>query len=77
MEITYKSRRILTARELDLDTDCWIPKADVSWQEQGTEQRQTLMGPRDRFKVIEDADTHALEMAMAWIDAEFLEDLTP
>jgi hypothetical protein len=77
MEITYRSRRILTDRELDLDTDCWIPKADIRWEEQGGEEYQTLVGPNDRFKIIDDAEIYAIEMAMAWIDAESGEDLTP
>lgn len=77
MEVAYKSRRIWTGRELDPETDCWVPKADISWEEDGEKQRQTLTGPRDRFKVIDDAETHAREMAMAWIDAECSEDLTP
>jgi hypothetical protein len=77
MEKTYKSRRILTIIELDAETDCWIPKANISWDEGGGKQHQTLAGPNDRFKIIDEAEIYALEMAMAWIDAECVEDLTP
>ena len=77
MDLTYRSRRILTGRELDLHTDCWIPKADISWDDGDGKQLQTLTGPNDRFKIIDDAEIYALEMAMAWIDAECVEDLTP
>jgi hypothetical protein len=77
MELTYRSRRILTARELDLATDCWIPKAEIRWDDGDGEQNQALTGPNDRFKIIDHAEIYALEMAMAWIDAECVEDLTP
>jgi hypothetical protein len=73
----YKSRRIETSPQLNHDTDCWIPQADVSWHEQGQERRQLLAGPADRFKIIDEAETYAVEMAMAWIDAELVDDLTP
>jgi hypothetical protein len=62
---------------LFLNTDCWIPQADVSWDEQGKERRQLLAGPSDRFKIIDQAEIYAVEMAMAWIDAEVVGDLTP
>lgn len=77
MDEVYKSRRIHTTPELNLDADCWIPKADVSWGEQGTEHHQILAGPADRFKIIDEAETYALEMAKTWIDAESLDNLTP
>jgi hypothetical protein len=77
MEEVYKSRRIQTSPRLNHETDCWVPHADVSWDESGMEQRQLLAGPPDRFKIIDHAEVYALEMAMAWIDAELTEDLTP
>jgi hypothetical protein len=63
--------------QLNLDTDCWIPKADVTWNEQGTQRRQLLAGPIDRFKIIDEAEIYAVEMARAWIDAELIDNLTP
>ena len=36
MEVTYNSRCIHTVAKLDLETDCWIPNADVSWHQSGT-----------------------------------------
>jgi hypothetical protein len=77
MDEVYKSRQIHTSPQLNQDTDCWIPQADVSWDEQGTKQRQILGGPPDRFKIIDQAETYALEMAKAWIDAECIDNLTP
>jgi len=77
MEQIYKSRRIQTSSQLNCDADCWIPQAEVSWDEQGRQRRQSLAGPSDRFKVIDQAETYALEMAMDWIDIEIMEDLTP
>jgi len=77
LEEIYKSRRIQTFPQLDHNTDCWIPQADVSWDEQGKERRHLLAGPSDRFKVIDQAEIYAVEMAMAWIDAELMDDLTP
>lgn len=77
MEQTYKSRRIQTSPQLNCDNDCWVPQADVSWDEQGQQHRQVLDGPPDRFKIIDQAEIYALEMAMEWIDTEMMENLTP
>ena len=77
MEQNYKSHRIQTLPRLNYDTDCWIPQADVSWDEQGRQHHQVLAGPPDRFKIIDHAELYALEMAMDWIDSETIEDLTP
>ena len=49
MDEVYKSRQIHTSPQLNQDTDCWIPQADVSWDEQGTKHRQLPGGPPDRF----------------------------
>ena len=72
MEETYKARHIRTMPRLNLDTDCWIPYADVSWEEEGIKRIQLLSGPSDRFKLIDQAEVYAVEMAMAWIDAEVM-----
>jgi hypothetical protein len=77
MEEVYFSYRIHTMPNLNLESDCWIPQAEVVWEEQGRERRKLLVGPHDRFKILEDAETHAIEMAMTWIDAQLIEDLTP
>lgn len=77
MDELYKSRYIHSLPVLDLDTDCWVPKADILWGERGTEQHQLLIGPNDRFKIIDQAETYAVEMAKAWIDAELADNLTP
>jgi hypothetical protein len=77
MDELYKFRHIHSLPELDLDTDCWVPKADVLWEERGAEQHQLLTGPNDRFGIIDHAETYAVEMAKAWIDAELVNDLTP
>ena len=72
MEEIYKARHIRTMPRLNLDTDCWIPYADVSWEEEGIKRIQLLAGPADRFKLIDQAEVYAVEMAMAWIDAEVM-----
>ena len=77
MEELYKSRQIHTMPQLNLDTDCWIPKADVSWDEHGRLHHQLIAGPSDLFKIIDDAEIYAVEMAKSWIDAELVENLTP
>lgn len=77
MDELYKSRYIHSLPELDLDTDCWVPKARVLWDERSTQQHQLLTGPNNRFKIIDQAETYALEMAKAWIDAELIDNLTP
>jgi len=77
MEELYKARRIYSMPQLNLDTDCWIPKADVSWDEHGKQQHQLIAGPTDLFKIIEEAEIYAVEMAKSWIDAELIDNLTP
>jgi hypothetical protein len=77
MDEVYKSCRIHTAPQLNIATDCWVPTADISWDEKGREHHQRLAGPADRFKIIDQAESYALEMAKAWIDAEYVDNLTP
>jgi hypothetical protein len=77
MDDLYKSRYIHSLPELDPDTDCWVPKARVLWGERGTDHYQLLTGPNDRFRIIDQAETYAVEMAKAWIDAELVDNLTP
>jgi hypothetical protein len=69
----YQGRTITVFAELDLDADCWIPTADVSWEEHGKQNHQRLTGLNGFFKVIDDAQTYAIEMAKAWIDAQVRE----
>jgi hypothetical protein len=76
MELVYRSCRVRTIPELNVDADCWIPKADVSWEEQGALRHQLLTGRSDVFKIIDEAEIYALEMAKAWIDVEFAQHLT-
>jgi len=49
-----------------------MPYAEVSWEEEGIKRIQLLSGPSDRFKVIDQAEVYAVEMAIAWIDAEVI-----
>ena len=77
MELIYRSCHLLTITELNLDADCWIPKVDVSWEEQGAPRHQLLTGTSDIFKIIDEAEVYAVEMAKVWIDVEFVDDLTP
>jgi len=49
-----------------------MPYAEVSWEEEGIKRIQLLSGPSDRFKVIDQAEVYAVEMAIAWIDAEVM-----
>ena len=68
MDEIYKSHSIRTEHELNLETDCWIPRAKISWVEDGVQCSQTLAGPADIFKVIDEAERYAVEMAKIWID---------
>jgi hypothetical protein len=77
MELIYRSCHLLTIPELNLDADCYIPKADVSWEAQGAPRHQLLTGTSDIFKIIDEAEVYAVEMAKVWIDVEFVDDLTP
>jgi len=76
MEVVYKSRHIHIALDLNLETDCWVASADVSWERGGTQLHQLLEGRVGYFKIIDEAEIYAVEMAKTWIDAESGEDLT-
>lgn len=56
--------------ETQLDSDCWVPEAEVLWKEDGERRHQRLKGPDDRFKIIDEAQFYAVEMAKSWIDDE-------
>ena len=77
MEVIYKSRHIHTWSELNGKLDCWISMADVSWDEAGTKCCQQLVGSIGYSKIIEEAESYALEMAKTWIDSDTAENLTP
>ncbi len=55
MEVIYKSRHIHSVPELNLETDSWIPNADVSWEGR-TKCHQLLNGPIGYFKIIDEAE---------------------
>jgi hypothetical protein len=76
MEVIYKSRHIHSVPELNLETDSWIPNADVSGEGR-TKCHQLLTGPIGYFKIIDEAEIYAVEMAKTWIDAESTDDLIP
>jgi hypothetical protein len=76
MDEFYKSRHIRTALRLDLDSDCWVPTADVSWNDHGRERHELLAGPPDFFKVLDEAEIYAVDMAKAWVDAQSLNHLS-
>jgi hypothetical protein len=42
-----------------------------------TKRHQLLTGPIGYFKIIDEAEIYAVEMAKTWIDAESADDLTP
>ena len=68
MDEIYLSRRIHTIPQLNLSTDCWVPKVDIFWVEDGMQRHHMLIGPDDRFKIIDDALINAVEIAKAWIN---------
>jgi hypothetical protein len=74
MELIYKSRHIHSLPELNLEMDCWVPNADVFWEREGSKFHQLLRGPVGYFKIIDEAEIYAVEMAKTWIDAESMED---
>jgi len=54
-----RSYRIHVLTKLNLDSDCWVPEAEILWEEYGTRRHQRLTGPDDRFKIIDQAEFHA------------------
>ena len=69
MDELYQSHHIRVMTELNPDADCWIPKAEVSWDEDGEQRHQVLTGPNDFFKIIDEAIQYAVEIAKYWIDS--------
>jgi hypothetical protein len=74
MQVIYKSYHVITKPQLNLDADCWIPTADISWDDEGRTRHQSVTGLGDYFKIIDQAELNAVEVAMAWIDAELAKD---
>jgi len=68
MDEFYKSYYIRTLVDLSLDNDCWVPKVEIIWEEQGAPRRKQLAGPNNFFKILENAEIYALEMGRGWID---------
>ena len=66
----YLGRKINVSAELDLNADCWVPTAEIAWEENGRQNRQRLSGPIGYFKIIDEAQIYAIEMAKSWIDAQ-------
>lgn len=77
MNELYQGRKINVVAELDLDADCWIPMADVAWEENGRQNHQRLTGPNGFFKIIDEAQIYAIEMAKSWIDAQSIDRRSP
>ena len=52
MDEVYKSRQIRTSPQLNPDTDCWIPQADVSWKSvaQNTASTRRSAGPFQDYR---------------------------
>jgi len=40
------------------------------WEEHGERRHQRLKGPDDRFRLIDEAQLYAVEMAKSWINDE-------
>ena len=72
MEEFYKSYYIHTLVDLCTDSDCWVPKVEVIWEEQGSPRCKQLAGPKDLFKIFDNAEIYAVEMARGWIDDEII-----
>jgi hypothetical protein len=70
MDELYLSRRIRVVPHLNLATDCWVPRADVFWEESGKKCQHMLTGPDDRFKTIDEAVIYAIESARRWINEQ-------
>ena len=75
MEVTYKSRNIHIVPELHLETvtgfETLMCLGSVA------PNAITAYRPTGYFKIIDQAEIYAVEMAKTWIDAESADDLTP
>jgi hypothetical protein len=76
VEVVYKFCHVVAVPELNLDADCWIPKADVSWDDHGIPRHQLITGLNDYFKIIDEAEINAVEIAKTWIDLALADDHT-
>jgi hypothetical protein len=68
MEQLYHSHQIRVVTELSPRADCWIPKAEISWEEHGERRFQVLTGPAGFFDIIDEAVLYAVESAKDWVD---------
>jgi len=64
----YKGCHIYSGADLNANTDCWVPKADISWHEGGNRHSRLLAGPDDRFHTKAEAESYAIQMARKWVD---------
>jgi hypothetical protein len=72
MDEFYKSYYIHTLVDLCLDSDCWVPKVEIIWEEHGAPRCKQLVGPNGLFKIFDNAEIYAVEMARGWIDDEII-----
>jgi|SRR5215467_11708004 len=73
MDELYRGHRIRVIVELSPEADCWVPTADISWDDHGNHTHQRLTGPSGFFAIMEEAHVYAAEMARAWIDSQVKE----
>ena len=68
MDQFHKEHRIHASADQNPETKYWIPRAVVSWDENGTHHVQPLDGPPDRFQTDVEATSFAAVLGTKWID---------
>ena len=67
--LLYKDFLIIAFGMFDKDKDLWIPRVDVSWRSASGRQSHTVNDSINCFGSKLEAETFALDIAKAWIDA--------
>jgi len=66
----HKGLLIIAHSSINQSSKLWSAGAEISWKQDGQRHSHTLGGLADRFKTSEEAETFAINLAKAWIDAD-------
>ena len=67
--LLYKNFLIIAFGMFDKGKELWMPRVDVSWHSATGRESHTVNASVDCFRTKLEAETFALEMAKAWVDA--------
>jgi hypothetical protein len=66
----YNDRLIIAYASINQSTKLWSAGAEITWKRDGQRYSHTIGGLADQFKTSEQAESFAIDLAKAWIDAD-------